>query len=98
MAYSIVEKNTVRERYPEIKRPEIWKDVSDKDWHSWIWQQQKRIKSMDQLEKVINVTPEEREAFAKSNEMFNMGITPYYASLMDPNDPKCPIRMQSVPS
>jgi lysine 2,3-aminomutase len=27
-----------------------------------------------------------------------MAITPYYASLMDPGDPACPIRMQAVPS
>jgi lysine 2,3-aminomutase len=26
-----------------------------------------------------------------------MGITPYYAALMDPDDPSCPIRLQSVP-
>lgn len=29
---------------------------------------------------------------------FRMAITPYYASLMDPNDPLCPIRMQAVPT
>ena len=52
---------------------------------------------MDVLEKVIHVAPDEREAFEKSHEMFNMGITPYYASLMDPEDPFCPIRLQSVP-
>jgi len=52
---------------------------------------------MEVLEKVIQVTDEERQAFAKSHEMFNMGITPYYASLIDPNDPNCPIRLQSVP-
>ena len=52
---------------------------------------------MDVLEKVIKVTDEERNAFAQSHEQFNMGITPYYASLIDPNDPNCPIRLQSVP-
>lgn len=97
MAFEIVTKNTVRDRYVTPPRPEVWKDVEEKDWNNWIWQQQKRIKSMDQLEKVINVTQEEREAFAASHEMFNMGITPYYASLMDKDDPNCPIRLQSVP-
>jgi len=29
--------------------------------------------------------------------MFHMGITPYYASLMDKDDPTCPIRLQAVP-
>ena len=97
MAFEIVTKNNVRDRFHSPPRPAIWKDVSDKDWNSWIWQQQKRIKSMDVLEKVINVTEDERNAFAQSHEMFNMAITPYYASLMDPNDPMCPIRQQSVP-
>src|SRR6476620_3980062 len=97
MGFNIVTKNNVRDRFKPAPRPEIWKDVPDKDWNNWIWQQQKRIKSMDQLEKVVSVTDDERRAFAQSNEMFNMGITPYYASLMDRNDPNCPIRLQSVP-
>ena len=97
MAFQIVTKNNVRDRFKAAPRPEIWKDVEDKDWNSWAWQQQKRIKSMEQLEKVIQVTQEERDAFAESHEMFNMGITPYYASLIDPTDPNCPIRLQSVP-
>ena len=97
MAFNIVVKNNVRDRFKPAPRPEIWKDVSDKDWNNWIWQQQKRVKSMDVLEKVVKVTDEERQAFSQSHEMFNMGITPYYAALMDPNDPNCPIRLQSVP-
>ena len=97
MAYDIVTKNTVRDRFKSNPRPGIWTDVPEKDWNNWVWQQQKRIKSFDVLEKVINVTQEEREAFAKSHEQFNMGITPYYASLMDKDDPNCPIRLQSVP-
>ena len=93
----IIVKNTVRERFQPAPRPEIWKDTPDRDWTNWIWQQQKRIKTMEQLEKVIRPTQDEQDAFARSHEMFNMGITPYYASLMDPNDPNCPIRLQSVP-
>lgn len=97
MAYEIKTINNVRDRFKSPQRPDIWKDAPDRDWTNWIWQQQKRIKSMDVLEKVINVTQEERDAFAQSHEMFNMGITPYYASLMDKDDPNCPIRLQSVP-
>lgn len=51
MAFNIVTKNTVRDRFISQPRPEVWKDVEDKDWNNWIWQQQKRIKSMEQLEK-----------------------------------------------
>lgn len=99
MAHEIKTINTVRERrFEETKRADLWKDAPSKDWDNWIWQQQKRVKTMDALEKVIHVTDGERQAFAQSHEMFNMAITPYYASLIDPNDPNCPIRLQSVPN
>jgi lysine 2,3-aminomutase len=99
MAHEIKTVNTLRERrFEPAPIPDMWKDATPKDWNSWIWQQQKRIKTMEQLEKLINVTDGERQAFAQSHEMFNMAITPYYAALMDKDDPNCPIRLQSVPS
>ena len=79
------------------KRAPIWTDVSKEDWEDWHWQHKNRIRSLDVLEKVINVTEEERNAYEKSVAEFNMAITPYYASLMDPDDPMCPVRQQSVP-
>jgi lysine 2,3-aminomutase len=83
-------------RFPVAPRS-IWKDAPEKDWNNWIWQQQKRVKNLDDLRKVVKVTPEEEKAYEGSVEMFNMSITPYYASLMDPDDPNCPIRLQAVP-
>lgn len=83
-------------RFPVAPRS-IWKDAAEKDWNNWIWQQQQRVKNLQMLEKVIKVTDEERKAYDGSVEMFNMSITPYYASLMDPEDPNCPIRLQAVP-
>jgi len=97
MAYDIRTVNTIRNRFKPAPRPTIWRDTPQKDWDNWIWQQQKRVKNMEQLEKVIQVDDDERKAFSQSHEMFNMGITPYYAALMDPNDPNCPIRQQAVP-
>ena len=34
----------------------------------------------------------------ETDNEFHMGITPYYAALMDPDDPRCPVRLQSVPT
>jgi lysine 2,3-aminomutase len=76
----------------------IWKDVPDSLWNDWHWQQRERITRLEQLERVIRVTPEEREAAVETDAEFHMGITPYYAALMDPEDPACPIRLQSVPT
>ena len=71
--------------------------IDPHDWDDWRWQQRKRFRLIEQLEGVINISDNERSAFEKSNAMFHMGITPYYASLMDKDDPNCPIRLQSVP-
>ena len=76
MAFNIVTKNNIRDRFVSAPRPAIWTDTEEKDWNNWVWQQQKRIKSMEQLEKVVQVADDERKAFAQSHEMFNMGITP----------------------
>lgn len=78
-------------------RGRAWADVPDDLWNSWIWQQQNRVRNMEKLRAVINVTEEEEMAFEKSSELFNMAITPYYAAMMDPDDENCPIRLQSVP-
>jgi lysine 2,3-aminomutase len=80
-------------RFAPAPRPE----VDARDWESWAWQHQKRIRTLEQLERVIEVTDGERAAFEASHELFEMAITPYYASLMDPKDPSCPIRLQCVP-
>ncbi|ABS25523.1 lysine 2,3-aminomutase [Anaeromyxobacter sp. Fw109-5] len=87
----------VRTRFPPGPRS-AWKDVPDALWNDWHWQQRERVTRLDQLEKVIHLTADERRAVIESDAEFHMGITPYYAALMDPDDPSCPIRLQSVPT
>ncbi len=84
-------------RFASGGRGRAYGGVSDADWNDWRWQQRNRVTRMEQLERVVTVTDEERRAFAESDAMFHMGITPYYAALMDPEDPACPVRLQSVP-
>ena len=60
-------------------------------------QMQERVRSAKDLERYINPTEDERQAIEALAERFRFVITPYYASLMDPDDPACPIRKQVVP-
>jgi len=83
-----------RRHYRDI---ELWKDVTDEQWNDWLWQLTNTIRTLDDLKKVVNLTPEEEEGVRISTQTIPLNITPYYASLMNPNDPRCPIRMQSVP-
>ncbi len=88
----------LRARFPVAPRAALWKDVSDAEWTKWQWQQRNRVTTIDVLEKIIPVSPEERAVFEEVTCHFHMGITPYYASLIDPENPHCPIRQESVPS
>jgi lysine 2,3-aminomutase len=88
---------SVLSRFPPGSRS-IWKDIPETLWNDWHWQQRDRVTRLDQLEKVIRLTEDERRAVVESDAEFHMGITPYYAALMDPDDPSCPIRQQSVPT
>jgi len=67
-------------------------------WNDWKWQYAHRITNADALSKVIPLTEAEKADIDQCLESFRMAITPYYASLIDPNDPFDPVRMQAVPS
>ena len=56
-----------------------------------------RVSDLEKLERYIRPTESERGAIAKTEGIFRWTITPYFASLMDPVDPNCPIRQQVVP-
>ncbi|MDD6042604.1 MAG: lysine 2,3-aminomutase [Eubacteriaceae bacterium] len=75
----------------------LWKDVTEEQWNDWHWQVSNRITTVEQLKEVINLTEKEESEIAQVVAKFRMGITPYYASLMDPDDPNCPVRLQAVP-
>ncbi len=80
-----------------FKDIELWKDVTDEQWNDWHWQIANRITKVEDLKKVINLTAQEEKDIMEVTKNFRMGITPYYASLMDVDDPRCPVRMQAVP-
>jgi len=80
-----------------FKDIELWKDVTDEQWNDWHWQIENRITDVEHLKKVINLTAQEEKDILEVSKNFRMGITPYYASLMDVDDPRCPVRMQAVP-
>jgi lysine 2,3-aminomutase len=71
--------------------------VAESDWRDWTWQMRERIRDAKSLERWVNPIDDERRAIERLGERFHFVITPYYAALMDPDDPACPIRRQVVP-
>jgi lysine 2,3-aminomutase len=66
-------------------------------WRDWTWQMSQRIGDAEALARWVRPTQDERRAIDELADRFRFRITPYYASLMDPEDPACPIRRQVVP-
>jgi lysine 2,3-aminomutase len=62
----------------------------------WFKQMNNQVNTLEKLEKYINVSADEREAIKTLKTKW--GTTPYFASLMDKDDPNCPIRKQVIPS
>jgi len=79
------------------KRAAIYADIPDDKWNNWRWQLSNRINTVEEFEKVIPLTDSEREALSAAH-LFRVDITPYFISLIDPNDPEDPIRKQVVPT
>ncbi len=76
----------------------MFKDVSSEEWNDWRWQWQNRIEDVDRLTQVLSLTPEAVSGVEKALTKVRMAITPYYASLIDPDDERCPVRLQAVPT
>ncbi len=80
------------------RRKELFPDVSDEEWNDWKWQVKNRIEDVDLLKKYLPLTKEEEDGAKECVKTFRMAITPYYLSLIDPNDKFDPIRAQALPT
>ena len=80
------------------RRHILFPEVTDQQWNDWKWQVKNRIETLDQLKKYITLTPEEEEGVKKTLSTLRMAITPYYLSLIDPENPNCPVRKQAIPT
>jgi lysine 2,3-aminomutase len=78
------------------KRAPAYNDIPDEKWNNWRWQLSNRLNSVEDFEKVLKLTDSERKALA-TKDLFRVEITPYFISLIDPDDPDDPIRRQVIP-
>ncbi len=82
----------------DYKSIPLWNSVTEKQWHDWKWQLKNRIQDVQTLKKVVNITELEEKGIEKCLGSLRMAITPYYATLIDPDDPNCPVRKQAIPT
>lgn len=80
------------------RRHPAWADVPQQQWDDWRWQMSNAVRSVRQLRTMLQFSEEELIAIGELEADYKLVIPPYYFSLIDPNDPNDPIRLQSVPS
>ncbi|MDD5019593.1 MAG: KamA family radical SAM protein [Candidatus Omnitrophica bacterium] len=97
MEHATSQANVRRGCNGDYRKVALWKDVPEELWEDWHWQIDNRIHSLEAISKILILTPEEEDGIRKSNGRLSMAITPYWTTLMDPDDPECPVRRQAVP-
>lgn len=71
---------------------------SNEDWENYKWQLSNRISDVDTLSKILNLTQKEVNQIKEVESKFRWAISPYYLSLIDPNDMFDAIKLMSIPS
>ena len=75
----------------------LWQHVPSEQWKDWTWQLKNRITTLEQIEALMTLTPEERRGIAYAGKKLALAITPYFFNLIDHANPNCPIRKQVIP-
>ena len=71
---------------------------SAEDWDDWKWQLKNRISDVDVLVKFLNLSQEEKDGVIQVAKTYRWACTPYYLSLMDPDDHSYPINRMAIPA
>jgi lysine 2,3-aminomutase len=79
------------------RRAPAFADVPDEQWNNWRWQLSHRLNTVDEIERVLPLTESERRALSAPN-LFRVDVTPYFISLIDPQNPADPVRRQVIPT
>lgn len=73
-------------------------NASQDDWNDWKWQLKNSIRTVEELKQFIDLNDDEVKIIEEVGSKYRWSISPYYVSLIDENNPNCPIRLHAVPS
>ncbi len=76
---------------------DFYPHATEADWSNWHWQIRNSICTLEQIQQIIGLTPDEFGAIVRRTTGLPFRITPYYASLISPADPSQAIRRAVVP-
>lgn len=78
-------------------RKRFFATISDRDWNDWRWQARNRIRRLEQFAQMLSLSDSERIGLSQGGSMLPVGVTPYYMSLLDADNPDQALRRTVVP-
>jgi lysine 2,3-aminomutase len=72
-------------------------EASVQNWNDWRWQNRNRVRQLADLARMIELSPDETAAISRHTGALPVGITPYYASLLDSQNDSQGLRRTVVP-
>ena len=81
-----------------IFRRRFFPKATPKEWNDWHWQISHSIRTIEQLRRMLKLSVNEEKAVQENSLTLPMSVTPYYMSLLDPNDASQPLRRTVIPT
>ena len=79
-------------------RDRFFAHIPDRDWNDWRWHFRNRITTVDELSRFIPLSAQEQAQLKLVTSQYPLSVTPYYLSLINPDDRDDPISRQAIPS
>ncbi|HOG08275.1 MAG: KamA family radical SAM protein [Syntrophales bacterium] len=91
-------RNDLAESPGRLFRRRFFPEATPGDWNNWNWQFRNRIGTADVLDRVLRLTEDEKSAISRHAGLLPVAVTPYYASLLDADNPQQPLRRTVIPT
>lgn len=77
--------------------PPLRSCVSEEEWNSAAWQLRHSFTTAEQLNQVLDLSYDEKQALASAGQRLSVRITPHFLSLIERDNPADPLRLQVIP-
>jgi len=80
------------------KRIKNFFKATDEDWENWRWQLKNRITTTAVLKELLPLEKDEIDEIDETGAKYRWAVSPYYLSLIDPDNPDDPVKRQCIPT
>ncbi len=80
------------------ERFDAWRDIPAAQWLDVRWQLKHTVRTAGEVARLLLLSEAEQASIDRLGRSYRFAVTPYYFSLIDPEDPHDPIRRMIVPS